>query len=367
MSVSDKVLKNIEKHKITPKPKWVFTLKNVAIWFSSVVFLLIGGLAFSVVIYMIIESDWELYENLNDSLWEFTLLILPYFWLIILGLLVALANYNLKNTKGGYRYRIITIVTFVFIVSMLIGGILYVMGIGKEIDETFADRIPIYNEFINKINRDKGMWMKPGQGLLAGVIISTDDGVIKISDFNNDIWVVKSNEQTIFKGMKAEINRGIKMIGNEFLEMDALAHGERTFRADFIDVLPDMEWLKHHPMGPRRIIEMRNDGTSQVITPSSFMHMEYEEGGGNQGDKMKCASKNDCMTPFSFMARSNCPFESECINGNCKVVCIMPLNYTEIEKKIKCQDDKDCDCTYYTAGDKIGCICFQGICMAVVN
>ena len=198
-SVSEKVLKNIEKHNITPRPKWVFTLQHVAVWFSSLVFLLIGGLAFSVVIYMLKESDWRIYENMSNSFWGFTLLVLPYFWIIVLAGLVILAHYNLKNTKSGYRYRLGVIVLFVFLISMIIGATLYLMGVGRAIDEQFADRMPMYEEFINKMNRDRRIWMNPERGLLGGMIVSVEnENQIKVSDFNSDVWSVGINNETLF-------------------------------------------------------------------------------------------------------------------------------------------------------------------------
>jgi hypothetical protein len=366
MNLSDKVLKKIEKKNITPKPRWIFTLQNVAVWFSSILFLLIGGLAFSVVIYMILESDWSLYANLNDSLWKFVILILPYFWLVILILLVVLANYNLKNTKGGYRYQLRTIVILVLLISLLLGGVFYLLGLGKKIDETFAEKMPIYERFINKINRDKGMWMKPGRGLLAGVITSFEDGVMRISDFNNDVWVIRIDDKTVFRGIEADINHGIKMIGTELLELDALAEGERIFQADFVDVLPNLDWFRHHPRGVKRIITMREGDRGIVSAPESFMHMEYDE---NVNLEHECRFKEDCTTPFPFMIRSDCPFESECINHDCRVVCSKPWENQaeEVTKEKQCSYNKECSCDYYQGSDLEDCICFENRCMVLVD
>ncbi len=239
-------------------------------------------------------------------------------------------------------------------------------GLGKKIDEIFANRLAIYERFINKINRDQGMWMKPGRGLLAGVITSFEDGVMRVSDFNNDVWIIKVDDQTVFKGMKAGINHGIKMIGKEILELDVLAEGERTFHADFVDVLPNLDWFRHHPRGVKRVISMREGDRGVMSMPDSFMHMEYDENGDSNHE---CRFKDDCVTPFPFMIRSDCPFESECINNDCRVACLKPWEgkNKELEQEKQCTYNKECRCDYYKGSDSRDCICFKNRCMVLFD
>lgn len=364
-SVSEKVLKNIEQHHITPKPKWVFSLQNVAIWFSSVVFLLIGGFAFSVVIYMLLESDWRVYQNMNNNVWGFTLLVLPYFWILVLAGLVVLAHYNLKNTKSGYRHRLSVIVLFVFVISMVIGSALYLMGVGRAIDEKFADRMPMYEEFINKMNRDKRIWMNPERGLLGGMIVSVENAnQIKVSDFNNDVWVVNGDNETMFEGFEIGANRAVKIIGSEVPDANALAQGERVFHAKTVEVLPDLDFIKRHPRGPKRMIEMNANIQRQPLPPTSFMHMEYKDEATSSPEK--CAGDSECETPFSFMVRSSCPFESKCIEEKCRVAC--PIDFgKENGDKNKCKYNQDCNCATYVADDKKDCVCFKNECLMLVE
>lgn len=37
--------------------------------------------------------------------------------------------------------------------------------------------------------------------------------------------------------------------------------------------------------------------------------------------KTACAADNDCQTPGDYLIRSNCPYTSKCLSGNCMVVC----------------------------------------------
>lgn len=362
-SLTEKVLKNIEQKHITPRPKWVFSLQNMAIWISGVLFIIVGGFAFSVVIYMLKDSDWYVYQKMGNNLWGFFLLMLPYFWLIILGVLVAIANYNLKVTKKGYRFRLRTVVAFVLVMSVLIGAFLYCAGVGKAIDETFADRLPFYEEFVNKMNRDKRIWMHPDRGLLAGVVISVDDsGKILVSDFNNDVWRIKKDAATVLHGMDLREKQAIKIVGQELEDNTASLNGEKVFAAKLIHVMPDPAFLKRHPMGPPRVIEVGSGIPSEKQLQNSFMHMEYQDEATTSLDLI-CEKDTDCQLPFMFAVRSNCPFEAKCLEDRCQVAC--PVLGKEGQSA--CDKKEDCDCASYQANDKIDCLCLDKHCLVIVQ
>jgi len=361
-SLSEKVLKNIEQHHITPRPKWFFRVQNIVLWVSGAVFIVIGGFSFSVVIYMIKDSDWYICENMGNTFSGFLLLMLPYFWLIVLGILVAIANYNLKVTKNGYRFRLRTVVAFVLVMSVLIGTFLYYAGVGKAIDETFADRLPFYEEFVNKMNRDKRMWMHPDRGLLAGMVVSVDDkGKILVSDFNNDIWQIQKDAATVLHGMDLREKQAVKIVGRE-INNNADLNGEKIFAAKLIKVMPDPEFIKRHPMGPPRVIEIGSGLAPEKRPENSFMQMEYRDA-ATSSLAVACKSDADCKLPFMFAVRSNCPFESKCIEEHCQVACPILTK----EGNAACDKHSDCDCEKYPAKDKVDCLCFDKHCLVIVQ
>ena len=85
--ISRDVLKTIEEKHIKPKPRWTFLLKDYAIWILGAFSLIVGSLAFSVIIYMLKNNDWEVYRHLSGSLPGFVVITMPYFWLIFLAIL----------------------------------------------------------------------------------------------------------------------------------------------------------------------------------------------------------------------------------------------------------------------------------------
>ncbi|MFW6230646.1 MAG: hypothetical protein ACOC32_01335 [Nanoarchaeota archaeon] len=76
-----------------------------------------------------------------------------------------------------------------------------------------------------------------------------------------------------------------------------------------------------------------------------------------------CSADEECALPFDYAVRSNCPFESNCIDDACKIVC--PLGFQEIpNEEVSCNTDADCDCS--VRGDAtIACRCHEGACVSV--
>ena len=70
-NTSKNVLKEIKAKNIKPKAKWRFLLKKSVVWFSFGLCALIGGLAMSVIIFMLVSNDWDLQRHLGNNFIEF--------------------------------------------------------------------------------------------------------------------------------------------------------------------------------------------------------------------------------------------------------------------------------------------------------
>ena len=78
-----KVLGLIEKNKIKPTSKYYFSARNKAFWSLFVLSLIIGSIAFSVMIFTFTNSESEIYEITHDSIIEFILEMTPYIWIVL--------------------------------------------------------------------------------------------------------------------------------------------------------------------------------------------------------------------------------------------------------------------------------------------
>ena len=223
---SDKIANKIKKENIKPKSKLVFLLKDYFIWSIFGVAIVIGGLAFVVMLFLLTSNDWDIHQHLDKSFWEYLLISLPYFWISILVLFLLLAYYNYRHTKEGYRYKTYLIVFGSVIMSIVIGTGLFFLGMGNKIEQIFADNLPYYNNFTqHRIE----MWNQPEKGLLAGEIIEFNDDVLKLKDFKKNIWKINTSDASWRGGKVAQLGEQIKIIGAKQSESEFTAQEIRSW------------------------------------------------------------------------------------------------------------------------------------------
>ena len=164
-----KLFEKIKKEGVSPKPGWIFTVKNYLLWTAGVAFILVEGAAVSVIIYILRYSEWGVYEQLTDGLGQFLLLVLPIFWLILLAALAWVVFFDIRYTKRGYRYPVYMVVLSALLAGLALGAIFSSLGVGRYIDHTLSGSAPYYSEVINP---RVGFWCQPEEGRLAGVVVS---------------------------------------------------------------------------------------------------------------------------------------------------------------------------------------------------
>lgn len=215
-NLSQKVFEKIKEKKIQPKSKWKFLLKNYFIWTAGVFFVFIGALSFSVIIYMLNNNGWGEYKYINDNLLSFVFLSLPYFWILLLFIFVFMADFYLRNTKNGYRYKLPVIVSVTIFLSFLFGLLFNQIGVGQAIDDVLAKNAPLYEEVINP--RVK-MWHKPQSGIISGVVLSeVFEKDFELRDIENKNWVILIEDVENHFLSKAKKGDFIRIIGDKISE-----------------------------------------------------------------------------------------------------------------------------------------------------
>lgn len=262
------ILKKIKEEKITPKPKWQFLLKEYTVWGVGVFSLLIGALAFSVIIYMFINNDWGIYHEMDKSFLDFIVLTLPYFWLIFLGLFILLLNYNVRHTKKGYRYSLPIILMSSVTLSAALGVLFFEMGIGRGIDDILGERMPLYGKVINP---SIDFWSQPEQGRLAGMVVEVFDDNIRIYDLQRHKWNVDSKDAEIMPMVEIRIGRPLRMTGNIIedsnFKADKIFPAEGPGRKSFERGVPPMIMLHMDEM-------MKCEGDVCPFTPDPNLPLE---------------------------------------------------------------------------------------------
>jgi len=187
-NLSRNVLDEIKKKHITPKPRWEFLLKDSAVWTAGIACLIIGGLATSVIIYMLRNDDLDALSEAGEGTVDVILIALPYFWILTLAAFILIAHYNFKHTKGGYRYRIPTVAVAVVFISAVLGVFFYDIGAGRAIDLVLSDKVPTYQRFLHPRAR---MWSRPEKGIIAGTVVEITDSLsFRMRDLRDKDWIV---------------------------------------------------------------------------------------------------------------------------------------------------------------------------------
>lgn len=229
------LLGKIKEKKSDQKSRWHFLLKNYVIWGVGILALIIGGVAFSVIIYLLKYNDWSAYKQINGSLLEFVLLTLPYFWVLFLVLFVLIVNYDIKHTKRGYRYPLSILVIASITISILLGGIFFRLGLGEVIDDVLGENAPFYEKIFN---RQADFWSRPEEGRLAGMVLSKNGNTeFVILDINQNKWQVQLEQKENLPPFEIEIARPIRVVGQKMEEniftakivMPAIPPGRRFF------------------------------------------------------------------------------------------------------------------------------------------
>jgi len=187
-NLTQKLIDQIKKNKISPRPRWYFWLRNSLIWTAAGLALIISALAISVMAYLFQYNDLAIYQRAHKSLVEVLLRTLPYFWLIFLAIFIFIIYYNIRKTKKGYRYSLTVIISFSIITSLILGALFHKIGWGQAIDDVLGARAPLYGQVFN---RQMDFWFEPQDGRLVGLVISQDEKDLMILDPDGKLWEVQ--------------------------------------------------------------------------------------------------------------------------------------------------------------------------------
>lgn len=192
------ILDKIKEQNIQPKKRWEFLFKDYLLWLIFIVAIILGGLASSVTIFVFKHVAWlDMAPGFSplERLW----INLPLFWLLSLSLFSLVAWYDFKNTKRGYKYRPIVIVLFSVILSGLLGYIIYFVGFGQKLEETFFRQVPFYKQMFRHGGR---MLVEPDKGHLAGVVTVISPDFITVEDFGGRCWSISTSTDSFQVGQR---------------------------------------------------------------------------------------------------------------------------------------------------------------------
>jgi hypothetical protein len=208
-NISQIALEKIKESGIKPISKNVFNLRKVLFWSFVGFAVLVGTVSFAITLSILFSNDWYLYNKFGFG---FILKSLPYFWLVCLLLFTLLGEFYYRKTLLGHRHRVMTIIGIYIILTVILGSILHLFGLGEIIEKSLSRNVPVYHIVVFDRN---GFWSQPDEGLLYGKLIEVNGNAIKLVDSNNTVWNINIDSALIDKKVKIEVGEIIKIVGDQ--------------------------------------------------------------------------------------------------------------------------------------------------------
>lgn len=223
MKLSDQLLQKIKENQFRPIPRWYFFTKNVVFWGFFIVATILGALAFSVILFAVQQTDFQLLSHLSHSPIELVLGILPLIWLVSLVVFLVLSMYSIQYSKRGYKLSFLRLVGYSTALSFVVGTLFFISGGGEALESAFAIRIAQYESIQEK---KVELWSKPNEGFLSGEIIEANGEAFQLLDFKGVEWQVLIQEAFIPQMVLIERGERVKLLGQ--------MKGENQFKASEI-------------------------------------------------------------------------------------------------------------------------------------
>lgn len=202
-------LQRIKESGMKPISKSVFSFKRVLFWALVGFSIIIGAISFSVILFILKNNDWDLF---NEFGFGFVFKTLPYFWFICIIILTIVGESYYRKTSLGYRHRTIMIILIYIIITVILGSLLHFAGLGSSIEE-LSNNVPIYKIFT--FDEDK-FWSNSEGGLISGEIVLVNDNgkTISIIDLNRNLWTVNIENAVIMSKVQIKEGEFINIIGD---------------------------------------------------------------------------------------------------------------------------------------------------------
>ncbi|HOI59872.1 MAG TPA: hypothetical protein PKU93_00950 [Candidatus Pacearchaeota archaeon] len=202
---------------LKPIAKWKFLFKNYLIWSLGILFLIFSSFACALLLYLVINNDWEHSKLIAGSFWDYWIASFPHIWFVFTVVFLIISYQNFKHTEKGYRIRHRKLITINILTILFLAFVFCSFGLGNAIDAIDLEQSKIFNQ-------RKVLWINPDKGFLAGEVIEKNEDSLKLIDFEGKLWTIDVIEANI----TPYTEEGVKILGNQV--------SEDTFKAK--EVLP---------------------------------------------------------------------------------------------------------------------------------
>lgn len=205
--ISKSALERITRESIKPESKFVADLRKIGFWIPVVLVVLLGSIASAAIYFIFANNDWDLAGRLGAG---FILRSMPYFWVFFLAVFVLLGEFTYAKTTVGYRYGILKTMGVYMLMTLVLGGVFSVFGIGAIFERGMAGHGFMQGVMFNQTE----VWSHPEQGLLSGTITSVASSSMMLTDFPGKEWSVDLAHAFVRGRAQLESGALVKVLGS---------------------------------------------------------------------------------------------------------------------------------------------------------
>lgn len=233
-TIKEEVLSRITAQRVAPRSRWYFFARHAALWIPGILVTLIGSFAVAGMLFGAVHAGWNYRPYTHPTLVSFLKQAIPLLWLGAFILFGSLIVRSLRLTARGYRYATGVILTISFLASVVLGAALFAL------DMTMGPNriIRFHSE-----RMQRGIWLDPDNGRLAGMIAIAEDGAVTLVDPAGKVWNIDATE--LMGEALIEHGASVRMIG--------MADGSGAFIGciAFPWEFGELPGPGRRPMGPR--------------------------------------------------------------------------------------------------------------------
>ncbi len=205
----DKVIAKIKTAHLKPISRWYFTTRTWALTVLIIIATFLSSVGVMLILFLLTDHDWFAVSYLDEG-WPLHILkTIPYLWLMIIFIVVAIVYRSIKQVGRGYRYTQRTIIGGSLLASVLIGTALFISGAGTYLDLYLERTVPFYD---NLIVTNKDIWVYPEQGLLSGTVTAIDGNAFSVTDSDEQPWTVTVDSDTR-ENTPLSLGKSVKIVG----------------------------------------------------------------------------------------------------------------------------------------------------------
>ncbi len=181
--ISQRILAAIEGDKMTPRPRWHFFVQEGGVWVLGAAATLCGAIAVSATLFVLVTAPLRFQAASHESLIQFWVDFLPIIWIGMFIAFICATDYVIRKTKRGYRYNIVLLTLVSVLMSVVLGYVGFVIGIGEALERRLGPTIPFHTPVHVAVQR---AFHQPDKGLLIGTVVQGQQPVLKTN--SGEVW-----------------------------------------------------------------------------------------------------------------------------------------------------------------------------------